>query len=139
MDRDLFCGISRRARRFGWDRYVNFYAANKIQLSPKKPIYLCNCLGDFLAHYVSGTDNYGLCNYHPPQDIRNLWKKNVWGYILTIFLAFAAGVTFMALSVSQILLSFSYQQGNLVEVVQMVVFAVIASGFSLAAFKHIED
>lgn len=68
-----------------------------------------------------------------------LWKKNKWGYILTIFLAFTAGITFMALSVSQILLSFSYQQGGLAEVIQMAVFGVIASGFSLAAFKHIED
>jgi len=68
-----------------------------------------------------------------------LWKKNVWGYILTIFLAFAASVTFAALSVAQILNFVTYQIGGIAEVIQMVVFAVIASGFSLAAFKHIED
>jgi hypothetical protein len=68
-----------------------------------------------------------------------LWKKSTWGYLLTIFLTVAAGITFLALSVAQALLYFSFQQDSLAEVIRMIIFAVIATGFSLAAFKHIED
>jgi hypothetical protein len=66
-----------------------------------------------------------------------LWRRKSWGYIISILLAFAAGMTFLALSVAQLLLYFSFQTSGLVEVVQMVVFAVIASGFSLVAYRRV--
>ncbi|MFP4346522.1 MAG: hypothetical protein ACLFU8_17690, partial [Anaerolineales bacterium] len=65
-----------------------------------------------------------------------LWRGKAWGYVLAILLAFAAGVTFMALSVAQSLLYFVYGWGGPADVIQMVVFAVIASGFAFAAYRQ---
>jgi hypothetical protein len=66
-----------------------------------------------------------------------LWKGKAWGYVLAGLLPFAASMTFIALSVGQLLLYRSYQQGSPAEVLQVVLFAVIASGFSLAIFKQV--
>ena len=163
LDRALFCWISRGDRDYGWDRDVNIYAKNKTQLPQKKPFNLRYCLGIIFAHHVSDGNHNRLPNRKSAHSIRNLhhpgtgcpgnrhhgsaaysrWcaalEEKGWGYLLTIFLAFAAGVTFTALSVAQILNFYSYQIGGIAEVIQMVVFAVIATGFSLAAFQHIED
>ncbi len=67
-----------------------------------------------------------------------LWRKQAWGYVISILLAFAAGMTFIALSVAQLLLYFSFHSGGLAEVIQMIVFAVIASGFAFAAFRQVQ-
>ncbi len=65
-----------------------------------------------------------------------LLRGRAWGYAMAILLAFAAGTTFMALSVAQALLYFVYGWGGPADVILMVVFAVIASGFAFAAFKR---
>jgi hypothetical protein len=66
-----------------------------------------------------------------------LWRREAWGYVISILLAFAAGMTFLALSVAQLMLYFSFQTGGLVEVIQMIVFAVIASGFSFVTYRRV--
>ena len=66
-----------------------------------------------------------------------LWRRKAWGYVISTLLAFAAGMTFTALSVAQLLLYFSFQTGGPVEIIQMIVFAVIASGFSLVTYRRV--
>ena len=66
-----------------------------------------------------------------------LWKGKAWGYVLAGLLPFAASLTFIALSIGQVLLYNSFQQGSIAQIVQVVVFAVIASGFSLAIFRQV--
>jgi len=67
-----------------------------------------------------------------------LWQRKAWGYILVWLLAFVACMTFISLSIAYGLLYFSVQAGSLVDVIRFIVFASIASGFSLAAFKHVQ-
>ena len=66
-----------------------------------------------------------------------LWKKHPTGYVVTILLAFMAGMTFVSLSVAQALLYFSYQRGMLSDVALPIGLALIACGFSLVVFKNI--
>ncbi|MCP4543016.1 MAG: hypothetical protein GY832_38360 [Chloroflexi bacterium] len=65
-----------------------------------------------------------------------LWRKNAWGYIISILVAFAAAMTFTSLSVAQLLLTFSFHRGSQAEMIQMIVFAVITSGFSFVTFRR---
>ena len=69
---------------------------------------------------------------------RLLWQRNAWGYILVSLLAFVASMTFISLSIAYGLLYLSFQRSSLVDVIRFIVFAVIASGFSLAAFKRVK-
>jgi hypothetical protein len=67
-----------------------------------------------------------------------LWRRKPWGYMISIPLALTASITFIALSIAQWLLHFSFQVGSIADVIQMLVFAVIASGFSFVTFKRIK-
>jgi hypothetical protein len=67
-----------------------------------------------------------------------LWKRNAWGYAISIPLALTASVTFIALGIAQWLLCFSYQTGSIGDVIQMIVLAVIASGFSFTTFRRVK-
>jgi uncharacterized membrane protein (DUF2068 family) len=68
-----------------------------------------------------------------------LWQKKAWGYTIAILLAFTAAMTFISLSVFQFLYYFSFHQGNIADIVRMLAFAMIASGFSLVIFKRVMD
>jgi hypothetical protein len=68
-----------------------------------------------------------------------LWKGKAWGYILVIMLAFVASMTFISLSIAYGLLYLSFAKSSLVDVVRFIVFAIIASGFSIAAFTRMKD
>jgi len=68
-----------------------------------------------------------------------LWKRKAWGYIISIPLALTASITFIALSIAQWLLYFSYQTGSIADVIQMIVFAVIASAFSFVTFRRVKE
>jgi hypothetical protein len=68
-----------------------------------------------------------------------LWRKKAWGYFLVILLAFVASMTFISLSIAYGLLYFSFQNSSLVDVIRFIIFAVIASGFSLIAFIRVKD
>jgi hypothetical protein len=63
-----------------------------------------------------------------------LWRCHAWGYLIAIPLAFTAAMTFIALSVGQVLLHLSFASENLAAILQMVAFALTASVFSLLAF-----
>ena len=63
-----------------------------------------------------------------------LWRRNALGYLIAIPLAFAAAMTFIALSVGQALLHLSFASENLAGIVQMIAFALTASVFSSLAF-----
>ena len=66
-----------------------------------------------------------------------LWRRHAWGYLIAIPLAFAAAMTFVALSVGQVLLYLSFGGRNIAGIVQMVGFATIASVLSFVAFQRI--
>ena len=66
-----------------------------------------------------------------------LWGRKAWGYVIAIPLALTASITFIALSIAQWLLYFSYQMGSIADVILMIVFAVIASGFSFVTFRRV--
>jgi hypothetical protein len=65
-----------------------------------------------------------------------LWRRNAWGYLIAIPLAFAAAMTFIALSVGQVLLHLSFSRENIPVVVQMTALALIASVLSFLAFQR---
>ena len=66
-----------------------------------------------------------------------LWRRHAWGYLIAIPLAFAAAMTFIALSIGQVLLYRSFGGDNLGAIVQMTVFAIVASGLSSLAFLRV--
>jgi hypothetical protein len=68
-----------------------------------------------------------------------LWRRRAWGYLIAIPLAFAAAMTFIALSVGQMLLHLSFGSDNTATIVQMFAFALTASAFSFLAFKRAES
>jgi hypothetical protein len=67
-----------------------------------------------------------------------LWRKKAWGYVMAILLAFAAAMTFIALSVALLLLYFSFGQGNVPDVALTITLAAVASGFSLVVFYRVK-
>jgi hypothetical protein len=66
-----------------------------------------------------------------------LWRRHAWGYLIAIPLAFAAAMTFIALSVGQVLLYVSFGGKSTVGIVQMVAFAAIATVLSFVAFQRV--
>ena len=68
-----------------------------------------------------------------------LWHRYAVGYVMTILLAFMAGMTFISLSVAQSLLYLIYRQGTMADMGMPIVLAMIASSFSLVIFKSIQD
>jgi hypothetical protein len=66
-----------------------------------------------------------------------LWKEKAWGYLLSILLAFAAFMTFVALSIALLLLYFSYGQGSLPDMAITIAIAVVATGFSALIFSRV--
>jgi hypothetical protein len=68
-----------------------------------------------------------------------LWKEKAWGYLLSILLAFAAFMTFVALSIALLLLYFSYGQGSLPDMVITIAIALVATGFSAVIFSRVSD
>jgi hypothetical protein len=68
-----------------------------------------------------------------------LWRRKVWGYLIAILLAFAACMTFIALSLSLLLFYFSFDRGSVLDMVITMVITVIATGFSLVIFKRVKD
>jgi hypothetical protein len=65
-----------------------------------------------------------------------LWQRHAWGYLIAIPLAFAAAMTFIALSVGQVLLHLSFARENVAGIVQMTAFALVASVLSFLAFQR---
>ena len=68
-----------------------------------------------------------------------LWHRHAVGYVMTILLAFMAGMTFVSLSAAQVMLYFVYRQGTMGDVGMPIVLAVIAGTFSFFIFKSIQD
>ena len=68
-----------------------------------------------------------------------LWKRIAWGYVTSILLAFIASIAFISLSVGQLLYYVSFQGGSIIDVIQVIVFAMIATGFSVVIFAQIKD
>ena len=67
-----------------------------------------------------------------------LWQRQAWGYLIAIPLAFAAAMTFLALSVGQVLLHLSFARENVAGIVLMIAFALVASALSFLAFQRVE-
>ncbi len=67
-----------------------------------------------------------------------LWRGKGWGYLVAILLAFAACMTFIALSISLTLLHVSFERGSLPDLVITIVLALVATGFSLVAFRRVK-
>ncbi len=67
-----------------------------------------------------------------------LWRRNAWGYLIAIPLAFAAAMTFIALSVGQVLLYVSFGRGSAADLVQPIVFAGVASGLSFVTLQRVK-
>jgi hypothetical protein len=68
-----------------------------------------------------------------------LWRRHGLGFLVATPLAFTAAMTFIALSVGQVLRYLSFGNSSIAGIVQMVVFATIASGLSLVAFQRVRD
>ena len=68
-----------------------------------------------------------------------LWRRHAWGYLIAIPLAFAAAMTFIALTIGQVLLYRSFGEDNLGAVIQMTVFAIVAAGLSFLAFLRVKE
>jgi hypothetical protein len=66
-----------------------------------------------------------------------LWRRHAWGYLIAIPLAFVAAMTFIALSVGQVLLHVSFGRESISGIVQTVALALIASALSFLAFRRI--
>jgi hypothetical protein len=69
----------------------------------------------------------------------SLWRKKAWGYLLAILLAFAAFMTFIALSIALLLFYFSFGQGSVLDMAITIAIALVATGFSLVIFKRVKD
>jgi hypothetical protein len=67
-----------------------------------------------------------------------LWREKAWGYLLSILLAFAAFMTFIALSIALVLLYVSFGQGSISDLVITITLALVATGFSVVAFKRVK-
>jgi hypothetical protein len=68
-----------------------------------------------------------------------LWRRKAWGYLLAILLAFAAFVTFIALSIALLLFHFSFGQGSVLDMAITIGIALIATGFSIVIFTRVKD
>lgn len=65
-----------------------------------------------------------------------LWQRRAWGYLIAIPLAFAAAMTFIALSVGQVLLHLTFARANALGIALMTALALIASALSFLAFQR---
>ncbi|MBN2004656.1 MAG: hypothetical protein JXA21_14970 [Anaerolineae bacterium] len=68
-----------------------------------------------------------------------LWKGKTWGYLTTTLLAFTSFMVFVALSVSLLLFYVSFGRGDVLDMAITTVIAIVATGFSLAIFKRVQD
>lgn len=68
-----------------------------------------------------------------------LWKRKAAGYIIVIPLAFAASLTFIALSITQALLYFSFHKGGMFDLIQLMILAAVATGFSWLTFRRVKN
>lgn len=66
-----------------------------------------------------------------------LWRRRPWGYLVSISLAFAAAMTFIALGIGQVLLRVSFARGSAADLAQVTAFALVASALSFVAFRRI--
>jgi hypothetical protein len=69
----------------------------------------------------------------------SLWKRKVWGYLITTLLAFTSFMVFIALSLSLLLFYFSFGNGDMLDMGITIVIAMVATGFSLVIFKQVKD
>lgn len=67
-----------------------------------------------------------------------LWRQSGWGYLIGIPLAFAAAITFIALTVGQVLRYSPFGSGGLGGIVQPLAFAVVASAVALVALRRVD-
>jgi len=68
-----------------------------------------------------------------------LWRRKAGGYLLAIFLAFAAFMTFISLAVASLMTYFLYRRGSAFDVAIPITLAVVAAGFSLVIFRRVKD
>lgn len=68
----------------------------------------------------------------------SLLKQRASGYLLSAILAFAASMVFVALSVSLLLMYFSYGRGDTFDMAITMIIALVASGFSILVFWQIK-
>jgi ABC-type spermidine/putrescine transport system permease subunit II len=68
-----------------------------------------------------------------------LWRKKAWGYVITTLFAFVGCMTFLSLSVAQLLLFLSYQKGGLADIGVLVAFATISICFAAIIFIRMEE
>jgi hypothetical protein len=67
-----------------------------------------------------------------------LWKQQALGTLIAIPLAFAASMTFLALSISALLFYFAYGQGGVADMAITLALALLASGISWRAYTRIK-
>lgn len=68
-----------------------------------------------------------------------LWRQRAWGYLLSTILAFAAAMVFIALSTSLLIPYFGSARGDLADLAITLGITVVATSFSLAIFRQIQD
>jgi hypothetical protein len=68
-----------------------------------------------------------------------LWQRKAVGYLAAILLTFTALMTFVSLTVSQLMLFLIHDVGGVFDVVLMAILALITLGFSAAIFRCIKD
>ncbi len=69
----------------------------------------------------------------------SLWKGKAWAYLAAMLLAFAAAMTFVALSLSLLLYAVSSGKGDVFDTVLTLVITCVAVGFSWVAFRQVKD
>ena len=68
-----------------------------------------------------------------------LWKKRPLGYLISIILAFAAAMVFIALSLSLLLFQYNFGQGKVLDTVITTFIALVACGISLVVFRRVKN
>jgi hypothetical protein len=69
----------------------------------------------------------------------SLWRGKAWAYLAAMLLAFAAAMTFVALSLSLLLYAASSGKGDVFDTALTLVITCVAAGFSWIAFRHVKD
>lgn len=67
-----------------------------------------------------------------------LWKERAWGYVIAILLAFAAFMTFIALSIAALLTYFVYETGSAFDLGVTLVIMTLAAAMSWLALRRVE-
>jgi hypothetical protein len=68
-----------------------------------------------------------------------LWRKKLWGYIVSTVLVFTTSIVFVALSVSLLLFHVTYGSGDFLDMAITIGITIVASIFSIAIFKRVGD